>query len=349
MLNQRHIPSLDGFRAISVLLVIFSHLAIRNFDSEQENFLRHFTFGGVGVRIFFVISGFLITYLLLVERKRTGSIDLKRFYIRRLLRIFPVFYFYLLVLVILNFFLDLQIPLIIFLSGGLYVHNFHPWGSHWLIDHSWSLAVEEQFYLLWPFIFTRIVHLRKISVWIAVLVMGSVMRAFHYKYPDISNYFLAPFFMHADFLFSGCFMAYVACYEYDQLVRYFNKAKSVLVYISVVAIGFFSSLEFHPTYDKLFIPIAGSAINVCICFLILYFVVNEKSIGYTFLNLPMVTFIGRLSYSLYIWQQLFISSSGFWFSEFPQNIILTFVTAYLSYQIVERPFLKLKERFKPQL
>ena len=84
-----------------------------------------------------------------------------------------------------------------------------------------------------------------------------------------------------------------------------------------------------------------------ICFLLLYFILRENSLGYKFLNLPAVTFIGRLSYSLYVWQQLFLGSGVFWFSEFPVNILATFSTAIGSYFIIEKPFLKLKEKFKP--
>lgn len=149
-----YIPSLDGFRAISILLVIFGHLIINQLlPAPLYSILKEVSFGELGVRIFFVISGFLITYLLLKERSKNGGVNLKAFYIRRLLRIFPVFYFYLGIVAILNFSLGFQVPSLYFLSAALYIQNFSPWGSSWLIGHSWSLAVEEQFYLLWPAIF----------------------------------------------------------------------------------------------------------------------------------------------------------------------------------------------------
>ena len=251
MLANGRIPSLDGFRAISILLVIGSHLVInRSIPSEAIKLLEHFSFGGLGVRIFFVISGFLITYLLLIEKERTGSIHLKFFYIRRILRIFPVFYTYLLVLAIINLLLNLQIPFLAFLSGALYIQNFAPWGSNWFIEHSWSLSVEEQFYILWPIIFVPILKLNKPVAWISALGVGSLMRMFHYKYPDTSEYFLAPFFMHADFLFSGCFMAFFLFYNQEDAIKFIGRIKPILVYISVLALWFFSKFEFTQRMTK---------------------------------------------------------------------------------------------------
>ncbi len=344
----RHIPSLDGFRAIAVLLVIGSHLIIKSSHSSTVNpFSESLLLGGVGVRIFFVISGFLITYLLLLEKSSTGRINLTAFYARRILRIFPAFYFYLLVLSLLNWSLNLQIPDLQFLSAALYLHNFQFWGSNWFISHSWSLAVEEQFYLLWPFIFIRINKLKRVSIWLIVLAGGSLMRALHYKYTDEADYFLAPFLMHADFLFSGCFMAYAVFYDGDKLLKFIHRAKPVFVYLAISCIWVFSIFEFHPRYDKFFILTSGASINICICFLLLYFIFNETSAGFRMLNSSLLAFIGRLSYSLYLWQQVFLSNSGLWFSDFPQNIFLTFLVAFASYNIVEKPFLNLKERFRP--
>jgi peptidoglycan/LPS O-acetylase OafA/YrhL len=346
--QPRHIPSLDGFRAIAVCLVIGSHVIIGNpISSNVDTYLKHLTLGGVGVRIFFVISGFLITYLLLLEKSSTGRVNLMAFFARRILRIFPAFYFYLVVLNLLNWYLNLQIPDLLFLSAALYIHNFELWGSNWFVNHTWSLGVEEQFYLLWPFIFIRINKLEKPLIWIIVLAVGSLMRALHYKYPDEADYFLAPFFMHADFLFSGCFIAYSAFYDGDKILKLVHRARPALVYLAILCILGFSIFEFHPHYDKFFILTSGAMINICICFLVVYFIFNKNSAGFRFLNFPLVTFIGKLSYSLYIWQQLFLSNSGFWFSEFPQNIFLNFLVAFGSYKVVEKPFLNLKERFRP--
>ena len=138
-------PSLDGLRAFSIVLVLIAHVSL------QYPWLRRFVehVGNYGVRIFFVISGFLITGLLLKELTKTGRISLKSFYIRRTLRIFPAFYVYVLTVVILAW-----AGILILLPGDLlhavtYTMNYHMVRSWWL-NHMWSLSVEEQFYLLWP-------------------------------------------------------------------------------------------------------------------------------------------------------------------------------------------------------
>ena len=145
--NSGRLPSLDGLRALSIGLVLFAH------SHPPEKFEKvAFYCGNLGVRIFFVISGFIITWLLLQEAKSNGGISLKDFYIRRIARIFPAYYTYLAVV----FFLD-RAGL---LNGGsniqrilniLFLANYGPCeGPTGVL---WSLGVEEQFYLLWPGVF----------------------------------------------------------------------------------------------------------------------------------------------------------------------------------------------------
>lgn len=345
------IPSLDGFRAVSILLVILAHLAIvGSVPGSLKMVLQNIGLGELGVRIFFTISGFLITFLLLKERAKNGRVNLKAFYMRRLLRIFPVFYAYLLFVVSFNLFMGWHISALIFFGAFLYTQNFALWGSNWLIAHSWSLAVEEQFYLLWPALFRKLNRNKIAVIWIVILIIGSLMRSLHYKFPAFSNYLLAPFFMNADFLFSGCFLAYLFFYQSEVLIKWIQKVNPASVYFSILFLWFFSRFEMHPVYHKLMVPVAGTIINFCICFLLTYFLVVKNSAGFKFLNQPFISFIGTLSYSLYVWQQFFLvpsyhPASRFWWTQFPQNFFLVFVAALISWQVVEKPFLRLKTRF----
>jgi peptidoglycan/LPS O-acetylase OafA/YrhL len=341
------IPSLDGFRAISISLVILSHLILRQFiPLPAGTFLDPAQTGILGVRIFFIISGFLITYLLLKERDKNGTVSLMAFYFRRVLRIVPVFYTYLVVLALLNHLLDLRITTLDFAHTALFVQNFTLPSASWFTGHAWSLGVEEQFYILWPLIFIRLRHLNKLWVPLSVLAMGSFMRSFHYKYPETAEYFFAEFLMHADFLLAGCYIAFLLFHERQKLSDFFKKIPSVWVYVAIVMVLFFSQIEFHPVYDKVLIPTSGTIINISICFLLLYFILREKSLGYKFLNHPVIRYIGVLSYSLYLWQQFYLSRLDYWIFDFPQNLIFTFFTAMASYYLIEKPFLRLRDRFK---
>src|SRR5688500_6337330 len=143
------IPSLDGLRAISIVLVLFGHLAgTRGFPvpTSLGNFLST---AELGVHIFFVISGFLITQLLLDELARKQRIAVGRFYLRRTLRIFPPYYVFIGAMVLAQvagwIALAPQDPL----RALTYTTNYDEARS-WYVGHTWSLSVEEQFYLLWP-------------------------------------------------------------------------------------------------------------------------------------------------------------------------------------------------------
>src|ERR1700730_13855580 len=141
------IPSLDGLRAVSILLVLFGHASLSDGAPHALKPFNHA--GNIGVRFFFVISGFLITTLLLKEKSQTGTISMKKFYQRRILRIFPAAYVFIAVMGLLA-----SLGWIALRRGELFyaasfTMNYHDFHAVWL-GQLWSLAVEEQFYLLWP-------------------------------------------------------------------------------------------------------------------------------------------------------------------------------------------------------
>jgi peptidoglycan/LPS O-acetylase OafA/YrhL len=161
-------PGLDGLRGISILLVIVAHL-LKNYRSVGWATVL-FT-GVTGVNIFFVISGFLITTLLLKEKHTLGRISLKNFYIRRALRIVPPVYLYLIVLFFLKIIYDLKVSGKSLLEAALYLKNL-PLSKDWYTDHFWSLGIEEQYYLIFPFLLTVLplrIYKRLIIILIIVL------------------------------------------------------------------------------------------------------------------------------------------------------------------------------------
>lgn len=145
ILNQSYYPVLDGFRGIAILIVLAGHSVIGLPVAK-------YVVGNVGVTIFYVLSGFLITTLLLKEKIKRGGISFKHFYMRRALRILPVVILFLIVLAILNAVFHLRLTLVSFLASAFYVRNlplnYGP--GTWYNGHLYSLSVEEQFYFVFP-------------------------------------------------------------------------------------------------------------------------------------------------------------------------------------------------------
>src|SRR5438067_3222943 len=148
-LREKNIPALNGIRAVAVALVMLFHFGFKGIP------------GGHGVLMFFVLSGFLITWLLLLEQEEKGSISLRAFYVRRALRILPAAYAFLLVGLGLLLVTHRQVVWTHVACVVAYVANYftalhHEDAGNGLFRHLWSLAIEEQFYLLWPFVFMRL-------------------------------------------------------------------------------------------------------------------------------------------------------------------------------------------------
>ncbi|MEI6078838.1 MAG: acyltransferase [Verrucomicrobiota bacterium] len=151
------LPSLDGWRAVSIALVLLLHSSYTSgFPSKLDRIINGFDAGVLGVRFFFVISGFLITCLLLREHAETSVISLKHFYARRALRILPVYFFY---LVVLGFLTRYSQAPSAWLANLTFTTNFFP--TPFATTHFWSLAVEEQFYFLWPWSLVVVLNQRK--------------------------------------------------------------------------------------------------------------------------------------------------------------------------------------------
>jgi peptidoglycan/LPS O-acetylase OafA/YrhL len=145
----KRIPSLDGFRAIAILLVLFCHSRLsKGFPAGLTDVAR---LSEVGVTVFFVISGFLITSLLVAEDAKNGRINLRNFYTRRILRIFPVYFLFVAFIMLWGNIEKLGITNNNLLHAFTFTVNFDQ-NPNWFLGHFWSLGVEEQFYIFWPVI-----------------------------------------------------------------------------------------------------------------------------------------------------------------------------------------------------
>ena len=188
-MKPRNIPSLDGLRAVSVLLVLASHM--NGVLAQKLPFIPFWLYvfwGALGVQTFFVISGFLITHLLLKELNTTGTVNLKRFYFRRAMRIFPPFYVYLAVALSLTLAGFFPGELRAFLVAGTYTWNYLGTGSE-LVEHTWSLSLEEQFYLLWPAALVFLGARKSVKLAVCVILLSPVSR--------IVTYYLFPTSAHS--------------------------------------------------------------------------------------------------------------------------------------------------------
>jgi peptidoglycan/LPS O-acetylase OafA/YrhL len=346
MSTQRNIPSLDGLRAVSISLVILSHVVIgfaasRNLRGIRAAALSLLELGHLGVTVFFVISGFLITTLLLRGRR----INLPEFYFRRTLRIFPPYYFYLLVILALTLAGAFEISKGSLLAAFTYTTNYFTHlatRDYWYVAHGWSLAVEEQFYLLWPA--TLLLLGRKRAPWAIGFVLLScplIRLAYKLHDPSISTEFYT-FETVADSLASGCLLA-VCRARLHERGDYQKALQSSVLGLAAPCIAVLSHwLGKFPILlpSPLFVGIGITVQNLCIAFCLDWCVTNHEGRAGRVLNSRPFVFVGVTSYSLYLWQQPFLNPS--WNVHVFLKLILVTAAALGSYYLIEKPALRLR-------
>jgi len=349
-LNVKHIPSLDGWRAVAIMMVILGHLMLTlQKGTLLHSILRLTVFGSLGVKIFFVLSGFLITTLLIKEKIKFSEVNIKNFFIRRSLRIVPVLYLYIVVIYLINLVLHLNLQIIHFLGPIFYVSNFLIPTNAWITGHTWSLAVEEQFYLMWPFLFN---FLRStLLTCLSIILLIPLVKITQYYIPTSENYILAPFFIPASSIFTGALLSLLSFNSYFvKTLQNKNLYTSFFFIFSIVLIYFILHITSKGILGRITLPFGNILTDFCIGYLILFSIIRKKHLIFKILNQKIIVRIGVISYSLYIWQQLFIIPTGNYpilekYIYLPLNLILTFAFGFSSYHFFEKPFLKLKRMF----
>jgi peptidoglycan/LPS O-acetylase OafA/YrhL len=317
---MKRIPSLDGLRAISISLVVAGHWAEVRYHSDIAG-----AFANLGVRIFFVISGYLITTLLLNERAETSTIGLREFYVRRAYRILPAAMAFMLP-VFAIFWHELRWYHMA--AAALYLANFdftHPW----FLGHLWSLSVEEQFYLLWPGVLKKW-YRHRVRILVGVVLLAPVYRvACHFL--GLHGKADETFPAVADVLAIGCLLAVFA----DQ-ARRINKTLAIAMLAPVLLVPVYvGEMRFHITAGLLLV--FWPVMHLSIAGLLLHVVQRP----YWFLNARPIVWLGKISYSLYLWQQMFVfgqHARPWYFAFFALGL------ASASYYFVEQPMLRLRER-----
>jgi peptidoglycan/LPS O-acetylase OafA/YrhL len=342
-LHQREIPALDAIRAGSVILVMVYHFGYVHIP------------GAYGVIAFFVLSGFLITWLLLREHGATETISLRNFYMRRALRIFPAFYVFAGLWILALMLAGRTVPWAHATSALLYFSDYFNailGDPNTGFSHTWSLAIEEQFYLLWPAAVIWLLHepqrlLSRLGWFILALWCYRVALALVLNVPG--GYIYAAFDTRVDALLIGCFAA-VALYQgrLQGVVRGILGHQALalvpLAGIVLMAVGW-------PGLPRQRDVLALALVPVCFAVLIIQSVAFHDRPLWRWMQYPAVRYLGRISYPMYLYQQVVLQPVGKRLPFLPEPLALviacaaTVLVASLSYRVVERPFLRLKHLF----
>lgn len=316
---MKRIPSLDGLRAISIAAVVVGHVAKALHSGAIWG-----SYGNTGVRIFFVISGYLITRLLLREHERTSDIRLREFYIRRAYRILPAAFVFIAVAIVIDWH---EMKWYHIGAAALYLANYD-YSLPWIFGHLWSLSVEEQFYLLWPGVIKRW-YKRRVAILLCVMAISPVLHLvlYHFKVPAGGD---GLFPVLADNLAIGCLLAMLES-RIPRIPVYVAVTMTLAILLiplfpaRTVTRTIFATLVLHPIFLA---SIAG---------IILHLVRRP----YRFLNCAPIEWLGRISYSLYLWQEPFCPNPRF---RPAYGIAFATAAAVVSYYAVERPALNLRDR-----
>ena len=338
--KARRLPSLDGLRAFSIFLVLLGHLGgTRGFPRVN---LEIGDYSHLGVVVFFVISGFLITRLMLLEEVKNGHVSLRLFYERRALRLFPAAYTYLAFVCLLGMAGFAHLRATDIWHAATYTVNFLPDRAK-LIGHLWSLSVEEQFYLIWPCTFVLLGARR--SGWAAfgTVLFGPVARFGSWLFLRGTPYYDLPMFpMVADSIAIGCLLANMSGWLEE-------KSWYLRLFKPIYSVGLLGLVLLTNRYmDYTVVSVFGtSIINVILAVLIHRCVYRPSDWIGRVLNWKPIAFVGVLSYSLYLWQQLFLNrEASSWINCFPQNLVLAVAAGLGSYFLLETPLVKLRRRLR---
>lgn len=372
--NKVYFPNLDALRFFAFLTVFIAHCVLHlnyKFPTRISELisLHFFTNGDLGVRFFFVLSGFLISWLLFEEKSQKHTINIKSFYARRVLRIWPVYYLVVIIGFISAFYIDWtflgnpnfeqkvnigDLPWYVFLLGNVpLVQGF---SGSMILGVLWSVAIEEQFYLFWPWLFSFFTSkIIKYSCYFIILTYFILCFFYHFSY--FSTISALPC------LAIGSLGAYYSAFSH-KFVQYFkglNKSTILIVYALLfiyVPIHGLSHI-FGPDIFDLYYPFEVPLFSFLFLFIILEQNFSDNSF-FKFGKLKHISNLGKISYGLYAYHVItfpiahyFINyllpfSSTTFIGYILQSIIAFFLTiaiAKISYKYMESFFLKFKRKY----
>ncbi|NKF22956.1 acyltransferase family protein [Solimonas marina] len=345
---QGRIDGLDGLRAISILIVLIGHGA---HTVGVPVFMQTFSeMGIVGVELFFTISGFIITHLLLRERARDGNIDLRKFWWRRALRIVPPFAAAALGIAIAAAAGIIQWHWTSFIGAVTLTKDTTLLPGDWFFGHIWSLSLEEQFYLLWPLVFAFALNTQRTMWLLLALVIGNALitpLVWHVARPFENT---LPYIPH---LAAGCLLAMAL--HAPQPPRWLQAwralpMRGVLITTLAALALIVSWLRGRDQMDFTWVPLYAVLVPITAMLIVAEIALPEGSLR-TVLATPALRWFGRISYSLYLWQQLFFGPADAYphpwlWATWPYNIVAAVACGALGYYLIEKPAARLKQHFE---
>lgn len=342
------IDGLDGLRALSIGLVLVGHAARSPGHPPWLEWAR--SIGVVGVELFFAISGFLITWLLLRERARQGSVSLKRFWARRALRILPP-----LTVMFAGYAVAAAAGVFSwswpsFIGAASFTRNLAipgaDWGKDWFFAHTWSLSMEEQFYAVWPLVFVAFAGRRGLAQGLLATILAAplVALACEHRLAPVRN--LLPF---VPYLALGCWLA-VRMQARDFLLAqaaWLPRGPGLLaLFIAALAV---TTLRNEHRMAWLWAPL-DPCLTLLTALALLAAAMQPRGALAQVLAAPSLRALGMISYSLYLWQELFFGPEGVYrhpwlWSVWPFNLAAALACATASYWLVERTSARLKSRW----
>jgi peptidoglycan/LPS O-acetylase OafA/YrhL len=341
LLSGSHLPALDGLRAVAVGLVIAYHAG-----SPVP--------GDLGVTTFFVLSGFLITWLLLREFQASGAIALGAFYIRRTLRIFPAYFTFIFITFAIDAVRGIPRPAELTVAALTYTTNyyfaFHPHRGSLAL--TWSLAVEEQFYLLWPATLRHLLPRGMPTVrrfLAAVIVVVAAWRSFLYLGAAVGSlYVYAAFDTRADSLAIGGLLAAISSATGFAAGAVKVARQPWWPIVTVLLIGASRS----GISDSWHYTLGFTLDSLLVAVLLVQLLQWHAHPLWRWLDSGVVRYLGRISYPLYLWHGYGLAVGarigGPILVQRLAGVLASIVLASGSYYIIERPMLRLKQRFEPR-
>ncbi len=350
-----YIPTLDGWRAIAILGVMASH-AGHSYSAAlgRESIFDRLALGTHGVNLFFAISGLLITSRLLEEWDTAGSVSLMRFYVRRAFRILPPALLYLGAVALLGALGLLPVVREEFVAATLFFRNYlppllGPNGAGFFTSHYWSLGVEEHFYLFWPALLIFAGRKRALPVAVVIAILVAVWRHVEaWREIMLYNAIQPTYFARSDTRIDSIMWGVVAALALSrpEVRAFVERYLSTIVMLAVVAL--YCAIVYRygtrPTFwEAMIVPV-----------IIVGTVLRPRSVVGRVLESSVMRWIGRLSYSLYLWEFFFVyypgvpTTLGVW-QTFPVNLIAAVGCAAASYYLVERPLVRIGHRLAPAM